>query len=281
MKFPDFQYSRPADLAEALDLLAANDQATLMAGGQSLLTVMGFRLAAPEQIIDISNVPDLTRIEHGEASVTIGAAVRHAAIEDGAVTGALGAFLSQAARNIGYRAIRNRGTMGGSLAHADPAADWPVVLTALEADIEIADASGRRSLPMEEFILGEMTTALEPGELIARIRIVLAKDAGYGVHKIARKKGEFANAIAAAVLTGDAIRFTVGIIAGKPLVFRVELAPGEIDLTARLSGTEAYKAISGAITEAVPGADEYEGHLAAIAACHAARAAWDDRKARS
>lgn len=279
MKFPDFRYARPADLPEALTLLG-DDDATAMAGGQSLLTVMGFRLAMPTQIVDISALPELRAIDQGRDRIEIGAAVRHARLEDGAVEGPLGAFLSVAARNIGYRAIRNRGTIGGSLAHADPAADWPVVLAALDADVEIAGPSGGRTMPVEQFILGEMTTALGPGELLAKIRIGRSGDTGYGVHKITRKKGEFANAIAAVVLSGETVRFAVGVVAGRPLVFSLTLSPAAIDPASRLTGTAAYRAILDAIATAAPEGEDYGAHLAAVAACQAARAAWDDREAR-
>ncbi|CAH1690394.1 Carbon monoxide dehydrogenase [Hyphomicrobiales bacterium] len=273
MKFPDFAYARPATLSEALSLLAEDEDAVPLAGGQSLLTMMAFRLATATRLVDISGLAELAAVDADATTLRIGAAVPHARIEDGIADDALGRFLANAAANIGYRAIRNRGTIGGSLAHADPAADWPTVLAALDAQVELASHEGTRALAITDFVQGEMTTDRAPGELITSVVIPLHPSASYGVHKIARKVGEFASAIAAAVVNEDVVRLSVGIVAGMPLALELSCDPADINLDARLSTTPLYRRVSDIIADGAPDASAYAAHLATIAALHAVHGA--------
>lgn len=177
-----FQYHRAASIAEAVTLLAANPGAKLLAGGHSLLPLMKLRLAAPDTLIDIGRVAELKGIAATPDGFRIGAGMTHAAVAASAELRSGCPVVSSTAARIGDPAVRNRGTIGGSLAHADPGADLPGVLVAIGATIEIAGASGVRSVPASEFFLGLMTTALGQGELIADVvvpRLKAGQSAAY------------------------------------------------------------------------------------------------------
>jgi aerobic carbon-monoxide dehydrogenase medium subunit len=198
MKAARFDYMRPRDVAEALAALAQADGAKLVAGGQSLGPMLNLRLARPSVLIDVSRLETLRQIDDCGSAWRIGAGVTHARLEDTQLAGA--EMLREVAAGIAYRSIRNRGTIGGSLAHADPAADWPLALAALGASINIR-GSRPRAVPVESFILGAFTTVLQPNELIESIDVPKLSRAGrYGFYKFCRKTGEFAEASAAAVL---------------------------------------------------------------------------------
>ena len=147
MKAPAVDYVRPRSLAEAVDLLAQRPgEARVIAGGQSLVAMMNLRVASPGLLIDISRLPELSTVSHGADAVTLGACVTHAAIEDGRVSDPSRGLMPRVAARLAYPAIRTRGTIGGSLALSDPAAEWPAVLTALEAEVTVCGSVGRRSV---------------------------------------------------------------------------------------------------------------------------------------
>jgi carbon-monoxide dehydrogenase medium subunit len=201
----NFAYERPASLAEAVRLLAEHaGRARLLAGGQSLGPMLNLRLASPEMIIDIGGLNELQRVETVEGALAIGAGVCHADIEDGRVPDPAQGLLRRVAGGIAYRAVRNRGTLGGSLAHADPAADWPPVMLALQAELDLTSARGRRRIAAAELITGVLTTALEPDEIIEWIRIPRAGPGlRWGHYKISAKPGDFADSLAVVVLDRD------------------------------------------------------------------------------
>src|SRR5262249_48896938 len=152
-------YVRPRNLDEAVDLLAKHrGEARVIAGGQSLVAMMNLRVAAPGLLIDISRLPELGRVEEEAEGVTFGACVTHADIEDGRVADPSRGLMPRAAATLAYRAIRSRGTIGGSLALSDPAAEWPAVLTALNAELTVCGPQGRRSLRCVEFTTGIFET---------------------------------------------------------------------------------------------------------------------------
>ncbi|MGN5477166.1 FAD binding domain-containing protein [Cupriavidus basilensis] len=172
MKAVAFSYQAPGSLADALARLGAgSDIAKTMGGGQSLGPMLNLRLTRPDTVVDIAQLPELREVSVTSDYVRIGACVTHAQIEDGVFEPLRGTMLQAVAGGIAYRAIRNRGTVGGSLAHADPAADWVVTMTALGAQVEIASAAETRMVPMDAFMIGAYTTVLEDGELIAAVRI--------------------------------------------------------------------------------------------------------------
>src|SRR5437870_5949677 len=155
MKAAAVDYVRPRSLAEAVDLLAEHrGEAWVLAGGQSLVAMMNLRVASPGLLIDISRLPELSSATDATDGVTFGACVTHAAIEDGRVPDPSRGLMPRVAASLAYRAIRTRGTIGGSLALADPAAEWPVVLTALDAELALLGPSGRRSLTCAGFATG-------------------------------------------------------------------------------------------------------------------------------
>jgi carbon-monoxide dehydrogenase medium subunit len=200
MKSAPFQYERPTSLDAALRMLAENEGARAIAGGQSLGPMLNLRLAQPELLVDISQLPELARIEDGEDAIVVGAGVRHADIEDGRVPDVLGGLLARVARGIAYRAVRNRGTIGGSLAHADPAADWPTIMIALGAAVRVRSIRGERVIAVSDLVTGALTTSLSPHELIESIRIPrFDRTARGGYHKISLKPGDFSEAFAAIV----------------------------------------------------------------------------------
>jgi carbon-monoxide dehydrogenase medium subunit len=186
MKPAAFEYSRPSDWAEALRMLS--DGARPAAGTQSLGPMLNFRLSQPARLADLRHLPGYAGVEVADGIVRIGAGTTHAAIEDGAVPGRLGTILAGIAGRIAYRAVRNRGTIGGSLAHADPAADWVATLPALGGTAIALGPRGERRIPLSGFVQGVFTTALADDELLRAIELpVLADGARWGHWKFCRK----------------------------------------------------------------------------------------------
>jgi carbon-monoxide dehydrogenase medium subunit len=221
MKPVDFEYEQAKSIDQAATLLGQSANALVLAGGQTLGPMLNLRLAQPELLVDITRIDELVRVEESTNHVTIGACVSHAAIEDRRVADPGHDFLARVAGGIAYRAVRNRGTLGGSIANADPAADWVTCFSALGAEILISDPNGQRSVEINDFLVGAMETTLGPGELIDGIRIPrLGGSVRCGYAKISRKPGEFADAIAAIVHDPDhdRCRVVVGATEGLPLL---------------------------------------------------------------
>lgn len=207
MKPRPFEYAAPTTLAHALDLLAELDgRAKIVAGGQSLIPSMNFGLARPEVLIDIGRIPELTYIHPIETGVSIGATTRHYQVEDSEGIAEAFPLVPQALRQVGHRAIRHRGTVGGSLSHADPAAEWGALAAALEAQLTVQSRRGVRTLSAEEFFVDTMTTALAPDELLTGVELPwLPAGARSAFYEVARRHGDFALVgVAAAVATDDA-----------------------------------------------------------------------------
>ncbi|MGD9614057.1 MAG: xanthine dehydrogenase family protein subunit M [Alphaproteobacteria bacterium] len=203
MKPTPFTYHRPATIPEAVALLAelAPQEGRVLAGGQSLVPIMAFRLARPVHLIDINRVAGLDRLEVAEGRLRIGARVRHAAFHRPAAAGPLGALLTIAARDIAHYPIRMRGTFCGSLAHADPAAEWGLVAATLDAALVAISRRGERTIPAGDFFQGVMETALSPDELLIEASLpVLPPAARFGFAEFSRRPGDYALAMALAVL---------------------------------------------------------------------------------
>src|SRR3954471_14629012 len=194
LKLPPFEYASPGTVDDAVALLAERDgEASVLAGGQSLVPLMALRLARPELLVDINRVAGLDRVERVDGHVVIGACVRHAELERGSGESAAVPLLARAAPLIGHFQIRNRGTLCGALTHADAAAEWPTVAVTLDAEIEVRSASGVRWIPATEFFLGPFMTALEPGDLVTSVRFpVWSPGAGFAIEEFARRSGDFA-----------------------------------------------------------------------------------------
>lgn len=203
MKAPEVRYVRPESVEEALAVLAADAEATkVLAGGQSLLPVLNMRLAGPQTLLDISRIDALHEVVTGpDGRLSYGACVVHADFEDGRVPDMAGGMLRVASGGIGYRAIRNQGTVGGSLAHADPSAEWPVIMAALDAGVLVRSTGSQREIACSELFAGYFTTTLRADEIIVAVSVTpLAESTAWGFCKFARKVGEFAESTAAVVL---------------------------------------------------------------------------------
>ncbi len=193
MKAPDFEYVRVQSLAAALGQLGAGDDVSLLAGGQSLIASLNLRLSSPRRLIDISRIPEMAGIRLGSSSMSIGALTKHCEIESAPLVRQHLPLLAMAAPHIAHPAIRNRGTIGGSLALADPAAEWPACCLALDAVIEVASLRGVRRLAARDFFLGLYTTALESDEIITSVEFpVPSKGSRSGFSELARRHGDYA-----------------------------------------------------------------------------------------
>jgi carbon-monoxide dehydrogenase medium subunit len=199
---PAFCYHRPATVDEAVGLLAEyGAEAKVLAGGQSLIPLLALRLAHPAHLIDIGRVEGFERVEDGAEGFTVGAGVRHAAVEQSPITGRAAPLVAAAMPHIGHRAIRNRGTVCGSLAHADPAAELPAVALATEAELVVRSSDGERIVPAADFFLGYLTSALDETELVTSVRFPpWPERTGWSVQEISRRHGDYALVGLAAVL---------------------------------------------------------------------------------
>ena len=235
MKAAPITYHRAESIPQAIQLASRHDgSAKLMAGGQSLMPMMNLRMAAAGQVIDISRIQTLREARPVGERFLIGSGVTHAMIEDGRVEDPTRGYLRHVAAGIAYRSVRNRGTIGGSLVHADPAADWPSALRALDAVVVIAGPRGERQMPLADFQRGLMETALERAEVLKGVLVPrLSPQARWSYRKFCRKVGEFAHSIAAVVVDPAVglANLVVGAVGAKPLrlsmdeaVWRKELA---------------------------------------------------------
>lgn len=196
MKAPDFRYERPTTLSEALALLGDPERdAAPLAGGQSLVPMMNFRMAQPGTLVDLGRIDDLRGIEELDAGLQIGAMTRYVELAASDAVKERAPLMSMALPHIAHAAIRNRGTIGGSVALADPAAEMPAVLLALDARINLISADERRTLPASSFFLGMYDTALEDGEIVASVAVDHASEMRrFGFYELSRRHGDYAMA---------------------------------------------------------------------------------------
>lgn len=213
MKPAQFEYHRPETVDEVVALLAQyGDEAKLLAGGQSLVPVLALRLAQFEALIDLNGVAELDFIREDAGALTVGAMTRQVRVQNDPLVARLAPALHLATNHIGHFQIRNRGTIGGSVSHADPAAEYPAVTLALDATMNLVSASGRRQVPAREFFEGPMMTVVGEQELLESISFpTWTGSAGFAVQEVARRAGDFA---------------MVGVVAG------VQLSGGRIDRAA-------------------------------------------------
>jgi carbon-monoxide dehydrogenase medium subunit len=221
MKSHAFDYERPKDVESALRFLSG-ENSKAVAGSQSLGPMLNLRVVQPSLLVDLRHIEELKATREDRDNVTLGACVTHAQIEDGKVPDPTGGFLREVASNIAYRAVRNRGTVGGSLVHADPAADWPSALTLLGAVAIIAGPQGRREVELPRFFTGLFEVDLKSQEILVAVRIPRrSKAARYGYWKFCRKAGEFPQAIGGALRDPERreTRAVVGATDGAPRLF--------------------------------------------------------------
>jgi carbon-monoxide dehydrogenase medium subunit len=222
MKAAAFAYQRPVNLNAALALMANADGMTqIIAGGQSLGPMLNLRLVEPDLIVDISGLSELKQAERHGDELVIGACITHGDIEDGRIPDVTRGAMQRVAGAIAYRAVRNRGTIGGSLSHADPAADWVSALAALGAKVTLRSLAGARDLAIADFITGALESALQPGEIVEAVRVpAMTPSAQWGYVKACRKTGEFAHAIAAVLIDPESAsaRAVIGAVEAPPIV---------------------------------------------------------------
>ena len=268
MKPAPFRYARPATAAEAVALLAASPGDTkLLAGGQSLVPLLNMRLVRPAVLVDLNGARELERIEPApDGGVVLGALVRHADLAAAPLVRERVPLLAEAARLVGHTAIRNRGTLGGSLAHADPAAELPAALLALDASLGLLGPRGMRRVAAADFFRGLLITALAEDELLAEVTVPAAPP-GWGFVEIARRPGDFALAGVAVSLDGKAHARVVGFgVADRPLRRRaaealVSAAPGDAATPARAGAAAAADCDPATDVHA---SAEYRRHLATV-----------------
>jgi len=265
MKPAPFSYEKPGSLDLAIRSLAqTGSEARLLGGGQTLGPMLNLRLATPARIVDLGSVDSLRRIERRGTTLTIGAGVTHATIEDRSDPTPTGRLLSYVASTIAFRAIRNRGTIGGSLAHADPAADWVTVMRLLDARISLAGPSGVRRVQAREFFKGAFSTDLRPDEIIETIDIdELSDEARWGYYKICRKVGEFPEATGAIVL--DPARRMARVIAGALEGPPVPLPDLAVAVARDGIAAAALAAVKRALESAVSGLSAVDLQIHAVA----------------
>lgn len=210
-----FDYIKASSVREAISLLDKHgDDAKLLSGGHSLIPAMKLRLSRPEMLIDISGISGMNSISQDGDEIVIGANCTHAAIVDSELVNTNVNILAQTAKHIGDIQVRNRGTIGGSLAHADPAADYPAVVLACDAKIEAEGKNGKRTIPATEFFLGIFTTALMEDEIITSIRFPKVSNGNY--QKFFQSASRFAVVGVAAVKEGDSVKVGVTGVSGTP-----------------------------------------------------------------
>ena len=266
----EFNYSRPASLEEALALLAGGAKA--LAGGQSLIPLMKLRLASPEHLVDLSRISDLNFIREEGGAIHIGAMSTHYQVESSALLRSKCPLLSEAAGHIGDMQVRNMGTIGGSIAHADPAADYPASLLALEAKVRLVAAGSDRTISIADFLVDVFTTACAAGEIVTEV-IVPVEDARAGVsyQKMLQPASGFAivGAAARVVKSGNRISMArVGMTGLAPKAFR---AAGVEKLLEGTAGTSAdIQKAAAAVTDGVEAnsdlhaSAEYRRHVARV-----------------
>jgi len=262
-----FDYFRPQTLDEALSLLGKHDDAKVLAGGHSLIPAMKLRLAQPKIIIDIGRVADLRYIREQDGRIVIGALATHHQIESSPLLRDRCPLLSEVAPQIGDVQVRNRGTLGGSLVHADPASDWPAAILALEAELTIAGANGRRTISAIDFFIEMMQTAVQPNEILCEIRFpTTGRSVAYV--KSAQKASGFAIAGVAAVVDKARRTAVIGIsgVAAKPYrAAAVERALAGNGLTLETVAAAAAKAAENVDPLGdIHASAEFRAHLAQI-----------------
>jgi carbon-monoxide dehydrogenase medium subunit len=260
MKSAPFDYVRPKTVAEASAALASVGKTTAaIAGGQSLLPMLNLRVAFIDLLVDISRLDELKAVTEKSDSLRIGALTTHAAIEDGKVPDVSNGLMRRVAGQIAYRAVRHHGTIGGSVALADPAADWPGCLAALGATVRIAGPSGERSEPVIDFVHDAYTTSLNSGEIVLGFEVPRSKEPlRWGFAKVTRKSGAFASSMGFVVERNGSVNIVLSAAATRPR----PLPTVARELQGGMKNEERLRSAIGAdLAIEVPEADAYQKRL--------------------
>jgi carbon-monoxide dehydrogenase medium subunit len=265
-----FDYARPRSLDEALGLLATHgEDAKLLAGGHSLIPAMKLRLAQPKILIDIGGIGDLRSINQQDGKIAIGALTTHYEIESSDLLKQSCPLLPEVAGKIGDMQVRNKGTIGGSCVHADPAGDWPAAMLALDAEFEVVGRNGNRTIAAKDFFVGMLTSAIGADEILKVIRVpATAKSAAYV--KFAQKASGFAIAGVAAIVDKQRKEVAVGVTGVAPAAYRaasVEASLRGSDLSSATIASAAEKAADGVDPLSdIHASAEFRAHLARVQA---------------
>lgn len=245
MKPPPFAYHRANSIPEAIQLLSKLDNAKLLAGGQSLMAMLNLRYLHPENLVDINRIPELSGITIDKGLLRIGAMTRQQAIKTSPELQKVAPIFAETLAYVGHRQTRNRGTIGGSLCHLDPAAELPALALLHDAVVTVVGPRGERKIGMADFIVDYMTTAVQADELVTLIEMSTWRVGhGYGFVEFARRHGDFAIAAVACLLEGDAEgRLTrVAISVAGVAATAIRLSAAETELTGKIAGTDAFAA---------------------------------------
>ena len=264
MKPPPFEYHAPTSVDETCSLLGSLEEAKVLAGGQSLVPLLNFRLARPAHLIDINRIDGLDRIYERDGGVAVQALARQAAVEDSELIARICPLLKDAMRLVAHRVIRNRGTVCGSLAHADPAAELPAVLALVAGSVTLASAGGRRDVPAAEFFVGPLESAVRPGELAVEATFpVPPPHTGTAWLEISRRRGDYA-------VCGVGVLVTLSpdglVAAARAAYVSVGPTPVAVDLTEAVAGQPAAGADWAAAGALAASRVEPEGDIHATAA---------------
>jgi CO/xanthine dehydrogenase FAD-binding subunit len=231
MKPAPFDYVRPSSLAEACEVLAGDEDARIIAGGQTLIPMLAMRLARPTRLIDILRLKELRGIRSEDGTIVIGAVTRQAEVERSDIVRRALPLLTKALPWVGHPPTRNRGTVGGSIANADPSAEIPLVAVTLGAEIEIANPSGRTGMPADEFFIGPMLTSVMPGDCVCAVRFPVwpHQRVGTGFHEVSARQSDFAFVAAAAQVAvdedGRCLDATLGLGGVGDRALRIDVTP--------------------------------------------------------
>jgi len=286
MKAAAFEYVRPGSVEEACAILASDADAAILAGGQTLVPMMAMRLARPTRLVDIARIPELHGIRDDSAAVAVGAATRQATAANDELIAQKAPLLAAALPWVGHAATRNRGTVGGSVANADPAAEIPLVLVTLKGHVVLRDTPGSRTIAADDFFLGPMMTAMTQGSCLVEIRFPVWSDirAGVGFHEISARRGDFALVSAAAQValdeSGRCTACALGIGGATAVPRRLD-AVGSALIGSHLSDAEIRDAVQTAavsldIMSSPHASDGYRRRTAATLSARALAQARDD-----
>ena len=284
MKPAPFVYFDPESIEEVLDLLHQHgDEATILAGGQSLGPLLNMRLSTPQIIVDINRVTDLQYYKSDDTGLKVGTLTRQSTLEDDNNIKEIQPLLAASIPYIGHRSIRNRGTVGGSVAHADPAAEWPAIMLALDGTVLIQNSTSSRTVDAGDFYISALTTDLKPGEMLVEIQIPSwSKTSGWSFVEFSRRHGDFAVLGVATQLTienGQCTKSRIAIIGGGSIPIRTSKA--ESMLLGETISDELLKEVAEQASKEVdPASDmhasaEYRRHLTSVLVSTALRKAAD------
>ena len=285
MKPPQLTYACPRTVDDALALLAQQgEEVKILAGGQSLMPLLNLRMTNVSALVDVNRLTELSFIKRENGVLHVGALTRHRQLEVADEVCTTLPLLSRAATEVGHLAIRNRGTIGGSLVHADPAAEWPLVAVVLDAQLVLRSVSGTRVVAARDFFLAPLTTAIEPNELLCEIRFpVVLNSTAWGFQEFCRRPGDFAIAAVACQLTFDGNRACTAASLAVGGAHATPLLIAEVETVLKWSHGEeaALQQAAGVVAAAVEppsdvhGSSEYRRRLVKVLTARALKEAWN------